>query len=129
MLRPLPPNVVESLADNLSVVEVEDGGVVIRQGDPGDQFYVVAGGTVHVSVDGSSPLTLHEGEGFGEIALLHDVPRTATVSADGPVRLYALERDVFLSAVTRYPASAAAGHAVAAARLERMRPALLAGMS
>ena len=45
MLRPLPPNVVESLADNLSVVEVEDGGVVIRQGDPGDRFYVVAGGT------------------------------------------------------------------------------------
>ena len=90
ILRPLPSNVLESLADSLSVVDVEDGAVVIEQGDPGDRFYVVASGTVHVSVDDSAPVALHEGEGFGEIALLHDVPRTATVSAHGPARLYVL---------------------------------------
>jgi MFS family permease len=125
----LPAHVVGSLADSLSPVDLADGHTVIRQGEPGDRFYVVAEGTVEVRVDDAVVTLHHDGEGFGEIALLRNVPRTATVTARGPVRLYALDRDVFLSAVARYPVTAAAGNAVATARLERRRPAALVSMS
>jgi MFS family permease len=129
MFAPLPPPTLESLAANLEPLSLADGDVVIRQGDPGDRFYIVRDGTAEVRVDGAPAAVHGRGEGFGEIALLRQVPRTATVSARGPVRLYALDRDVFLSAVTGHPASAAAGDAVAAARLERRRPGGMLGMT
>ena len=92
---------------------------MIREGEAGDRFYLIEQGTVEVSIDGERVRTEGPGEGFGEIALVRDIPRTATVRARGPVRLLSLERDVFVSAVTGHPASAAAADAVVAARLAR----------
>jgi CRP-like cAMP-binding protein len=90
---------------------------VFAQGDAGDRFYVIADGEASVEVDGAARSTLGHGEFFGEIALLRDVPRTATVRSVGELRLYALERDDFLAAVTGYAPSRAAADNIVAARL------------
>ena len=74
--------------------------MVIREGDPGDRFYVIDAGEVQVSIGGLPVRTMGPGTSFGEIALLNNVPRTATVIAGGPVTLLALDRDEFLAAVT-----------------------------
>ena len=71
-------------------MRVLPGEVVIRQGEEGDRFYAIADGEVAVSVDGHPVTTLRRGEGFGEVALLRSSPRNATVTAIGPVTLFAL---------------------------------------
>jgi len=124
LFRPLPGPVIEELAAKLVVVTTSAGEQVIREGDPGDRFYLVGSGEVEVSSAGHPVATLRPGEYFGEIALLRDVPRTATVQAKGDTRLYALERDEFLSAVTGHPESAEAADAVVASRLAGLRPGL-----
>jgi MFS family permease len=117
IFAPLPPVTLEQLASHLSRVRVPAGQVVFRRGDPGDLFYVIGGGEVVVALDGGPPVTLGRGAYFGEIALLRDVPRTATVTARIEVELYALERDVFIAAVTGHAPSADAADAVIATRL------------
>jgi MFS family permease len=117
IFSPLPAPSLERLASQLRPVEVVAGAVVVRQGDHGDRFYVVEAGRLRVSVDGSAGRELGPGDSFGEIALLRDVPRTATVRAETEVRLQALERDDFLEAVTGHPPSARAADAVVGARL------------
>jgi CRP-like cAMP-binding protein len=117
IFSPLPAPVVEGLAARLEPVRLGPGEEVVRQGDSGDRFYVVAAGEVEVTIDGQPQGTLGPGEHFGEIALLRDVPRTATVKALTDVELYALEREDFLAAVTGHSASAEAAEAVVGARL------------
>src|SRR5215203_1237416 len=124
LFRPLPGPVIEELAAKLVVVTTSAGEQVIREGDAGDRFYLVGSGEVEVSSAGHPVATLRPGEYFGEIALLRDVPRTATVQAKSDARLYALERDEFLSAVTGHPESAEAADAVVASRLAGLRPGL-----
>ena len=124
LFRPLPGPVIEELAAKLVVVTTSAGEQVIREGDAGDRFYLVGSGEVEVSSAGHPVATLGPGEYFGEIALLRDVPRTATVQAKSDARLYALERDEFLSAVTGHPESAEAADAVVASRLAGLRPGL-----
>ena len=119
IFAPLPQQALEALATRLRPLAAADGEVVIREGEAGDRFYLIEHGTVDVSIDGENVRMQGPGEGFGEIALVRDIPRTATVTARGPVRLLSLERDVFVSAVTGHPASAAAADAVVAARLAR----------
>ena len=124
LFRPLPGPVLEELAAKLVVVTTSAGEQVIREGDAGDRFYLIGSGEVDVSTDGQPVGRLGPGDYFGEIALLRDVPRTATVEAKSETRLYALERDEFLSAITGHPESAEAADAVVASRLAGLRPGL-----
>jgi MFS family permease len=117
IFAPLPPVTLEQLAANLSHVRVAAGSVVFREGDPGDRFYVVERGEVTVEPEGRPPVTLGRGHYFGEIALLRDVPRTATVRARTDAELWTLERDIFIAAVTGHAPSAEAADAVIATHL------------
>src|SRR5829696_1778156 len=116
MFAPLSVAAKERVAANLVPLPVQRGEVVIRAGDEGDSFYIVRDGEVEIDVDGKH-LIARRADYFGEIALLRDVPRTATVTALVDSSLYALQRDDFLAAVTGHSAAHAAGESVAAARL------------
>ena len=122
LFHPLPPATVEPLAANLVPVRVVAGEDVFRQGDSGDRFYIVESGEVVVSVDGKPVNRLGRGGYFGEIALLRDVPRTATVTAEQDTNLLALERDEFIAAVTGYAPSTEVADAVIASRVGGLRP-------
>jgi MFS family permease len=124
IFRPLPAATLEELAGDLQPVHVEAGRSVVRQGETGDRFYIVADGELEVTVDGHPGEPLGPGASFGEIALLRDVPRTATVAARTDVDLLALDRDTFLTAVTGHEESEAAAHAVVASRLASLRPGI-----
>jgi MFS family permease len=126
IFAPLPPPALEQLASALDEVSYYPGVEVIRQGEPGDRFFLVIEGTLDVSVDGKAVGTLGPGDSFGEIALLRDVPRTATVKAQTPLRLYALDRDAFISAVTRSGPSLSAAEGVIGMRLGPARGGLAA---
>jgi MFS family permease len=117
IFSPLSAPVLEGLAARLAAVSVPAGEEIVRQGDPGDRFYVISSGEVDVSIDGRPQTAMGPSDHFGEIALLRDVPRTATVKARTDVELFALERDDFLAAVTGHAASAEAAEAVVGARL------------
>jgi MFS family permease len=118
MFAPLPRTDLERLANQLDRIEVPAGAEVIRQGDVGDRFYVVDAGRFAIVRDGADVAIAGEGEFFGEVALLHDVPRTATVRALEPSAVWALDQEEFLSTVTGVPQSHSAAHEVSE---ERMR--------
>ena len=122
LFRPLPPATAEQLASSLVPVRVAAGEDVFRQGESGDRFYIVDRGEVLVSVDAQPVNRLGRGGYFGEIALLRDVPRTATVTAETDTSLLALERDEFIAAVTGHAPSAEVANAVIATRLGGLRP-------
>jgi MFS family permease len=125
IFAPLPAPTLEQLADALHDVRVGDGEEVVRQGDPGDLFYLVKSGAFDVYVDGRKVQTLGRGDSFGEIALLRNVPRTATVKAQGEAELYALERRDFLGAVTGFAPSLSAAEAVIGMRLGPARAGIV----
>jgi CRP-like cAMP-binding protein len=119
MLEALPVATIEQLAGALEHADVGPGHTLFRQGERGEHFYVVRSGRVDVLQDDQLVRTLGAGECFGEIALLHDRPRTATVRAapDGHLHVSRLRRSAYLTAVTGYPAAAVAGSELAAGRL------------
>jgi MFS family permease len=103
LFSPLAAPALEGLAHGLAGLEAPAGTDVVREGDPGDRFYVVADGELEVTHGGRPLRTIGRGEGFGEIALLENVPRTATVTARTDARLYALDKPTFLASVTSHP--------------------------
>jgi MFS family permease len=113
----LPLATLETLARHAERVPIGAGDVVIREGDVGDRFYILDAGEISISQDSEPLRTDGPGGFFGEIALLRDVPRTATVVATRPGALLALDREAFLTAVTGQDRSAETAHAVATARL------------
>ncbi len=102
----------------------QPGREVFREGELGDRFYIVADGEVEIIQGGEVVNLTGPGGFFGEISLLRDVPRTATVRAKTEVELRALERDEFIAAVTGHAASAEAADSVVATRLSSLRPGL-----
>jgi MFS family permease len=95
----LPAPAIEGLAAALTPVEVPAGAVLIRQGEPGDDYYTIAAGELDVEQDGHFLRRCGRGDGVGEIALLRAVPRTATVTARTDATVYRLGREPFLTAV------------------------------
>lgn len=121
----LPGAALETLAREAELTSFDDGAVVLSQGELGDEFFVIVDGEADVTVDGTFRRTMQRGESFGEIALLHDVTRTATVTARGRTTLLAIGQDAFLTAVSGHPSSRHSALRVADERLaadERSRP-------
>lgn len=117
LFAPLPALSLERLALKLEPLSVTGGVAVITQGEVGDRYYVLASGAAEVVIDGARVGLLGLGEGFGEIALLRDVPRTATVTTTEAGELFALDRQSFLDAVGSTRRSLAAANETAARRL------------
>jgi MFS family permease len=123
IFAPLPEPTLEYLASRLEPVHVRGGDVVFREGDFGDRFFLIESGEVEVDL-GTTRVVLGPGEGFGEIALLNDVPRTATVTARTDAALLALEREEFLETVAGDRYSSKAADDVVAGRLGALTPGI-----
>jgi MFS family permease len=122
MFSPLPLPAIEQLARGLEPASVSAGQGVFNQGDVGDRYYVIESGSADVIGDGRLVATLGPGEGFGEIALMRQVPRTATVRAADELRLQALRSDHFLPVVLGFTPSAREAGTVVDSMLDRFRP-------
>jgi len=119
LFAPLPERSIERLARCAVVVDVTAGEEVFHLGDGGDLFYVIESGEAEVVIADDLTTTVGPGDSFGEIALLRDVPRQATVRAATDLRLRAIGRRVFLEVVT--------GHNEASAQADRMIDRMLVG--
>ena len=123
LFSPLPIAVQENIALRLSERSCDAGHPIVTQGELADSFFVIADGEVAVQVDGAFRRSQHAGDFFGEIALLRDVPRTASVSAIGPVTVLVIDREEFLAGVGGHPRSAHAAETTVRDRLDGDRPA------
>lgn len=123
IFAPLSAPTIDRILAELTRLDVPAGNVLIAEGDPGDRFYVLAEGTIAVTKNGVHLSDRGAGDHFGEIALLRNVPRTATVTALTPVRLIAIERERFLEAVTGHPQSQFHAEAIASERMAGPRDA------
>ncbi len=119
MFAPLAGPVLEQLASNLLPQTASEGDVIVRQGEEGDRVYLIADGEVEVSIDGRAVRRMGSDEFFGEIALLRDVPRSATVTSTRTTKLFALQRSLFLEAVTGHSQSRDVAEHVAQELLDR----------
>lgn len=116
----LEPPALEALAMDAEIRRVAGDEVVVREGDTGDRAFVIVDGRFLVSASGTPVARLGPGELFGEIALLADVPRTATVTATAEGRILALHRSAFLEVVSQSAATHGALRAVARRRLAEL---------
>ena len=91
---------VGQLADE---VDVPDGQVLLREGAPGSEFFVIVNGAVRIDQGGNEVTTLGPGDFLGEIALIDDRPRTATATAVGPTSLLVLTRSGFRTLMMDFP--------------------------
>jgi len=98
--RPLTVAATNQLASALIVQQSAEGDVVVRQGNPAEDMFLIGSGVFEAAVDGQHVRTLHQGDHFGEIGLLFNAPRTATVRCVQAGALWRLRREDFLSAIT-----------------------------
>ena len=99
VFRDLPEQEVETVRADLQTMQFDSGDVIVRQGAPADKFFIIVDGEVEVirEDDGQQRTlaTLKHGQFFGEMAILRDAPRMATVRAVAPTTVFAMERDAF----------------------------------
>jgi MFS family permease len=112
IFAPLPASTLEQVANALEEMQASVGEEIVRQGESGDRFYLIKQGAFDVYVDGEQVQSLEGGDSFGEIALLRDVPRTATVRARTEAVLYGLDRRHFLAAVSGFGPSLSAAEGI-----------------
>ena len=123
--RPLPFAIVEHLASELQSATYEPGDVIIREGEPGELFYIIAAGQARAAKDGTQLRAMGTGDSFGEIALLRRIPRTATVTVMSRLEVRTLAREEFLAAVTGNPESVERAEEVVSTRLQAGLPGVL----
>jgi anti-sigma regulatory factor (Ser/Thr protein kinase) len=124
IFAPLPEATLERLAAQLIPVSASAQETIMREGDPGDLFYLVGEGQLDVSVQGRHVATLGPADPVGEIALLRDGQRTATIIANTNAQLYALTREDFLAAITSHQSSAHAAERMIATRIIELKDIL-----
>jgi cAMP-dependent protein kinase regulator len=95
MLRACSPEELDHIAELGVALSVPEGQQIVRQGEPGDQFFVIVNGTVEVRRDGRSVATLGSGDYFGELALFDPAPRNATVVTTSPTTVVSVSRNTF----------------------------------
>ena len=96
----LPAPALELLVHSAERVQVPSATTVVREGEPSDRFYVIVSGEVEVTQEGRTLRTEAKGDFFGEIGLLRNVPRTATVRTTDDCEFLVVERADFLAALT-----------------------------
>jgi Cyclic nucleotide-binding domain/Major Facilitator Superfamily len=116
MFAPLSVVVKERLAASLTPVCLAAGETIIQRGEPGDRFYIVKSGRFAVEKGGMRVASAEEGDYFGEVALVQDVPRTASVRAVQDSAVYALGRDSFVAAINGHPTAIAEAQRIATER-------------
>ena len=99
LFRGMSTSALETVADRASETTFEDGETVTREGEPGNTFYIVTDGHLHVSKHGTLVSELGPGDFLGEISLVDGGPRTATVTADGRVEALVIRRADFLEMI------------------------------
>jgi MFS family permease len=122
MFAPLAVAAKEQVAKSLIPISWPAGHEILKEGDAGDRFYIVASGTAEVTQDGRHLRDCGPGDYFGEIALLRDVPRTASVTAIDDMELYALERAAFVDAATGHAAGREAAEGIVSKHLAQATP-------
>ncbi len=116
MFAPLAPAVVERLAGGATAWVAPAGTAIIVEAEAGDRFHLILAGTVEVTIGGKHVRTEGPGEFFGEIALVRDIPRTATVRATTDVHLLSIAREPFLAALTGHRSGRRAADSIAESR-------------
>jgi hypothetical protein len=117
MFGELPAPAIEGIAAALTPMDLPAGAMLIQEGDEGDAYYAIASGELEVTQGGALLRRCGRGDGVGEIALLRDLPRTASVTAYTAATVYALKRDPFLTAVLGHPATHRHARDIAETRL------------
>lgn len=102
----LAPDALEALIERIELISVPQGEVLFREGDLGDALYIISEGQVAVQTEGPPKVEigrLGEGAFFGEVALLTDQPRSASVTTLTPSELLKIDRDILTSLLADYP--------------------------
>ena len=114
----LPGASLETLAREARYETFDPGTAIVTEGEAGDSYYAITNGAVAVTKAGRELMPMDSGQGFGEIALLYPVSRTATVVATRETTLLSIGRDAFLTAMRAHPSVSAAAETIAQDRLE-----------
>ena len=122
LLEGLGRKEIEAVGMLVDEVDVPAGHVLMREGNPGREFFVLVSGSVGIDRGGTRIRTIEPGDFFGEIALLAEGPRTATATTDGPATLLVLGHREFHSLMDQFPAIRTCVLEALAARIRNLEP-------